>query len=347
MLVKAKDFYSFLNDCVNEKLLEVSEVILPAKSQSNTTGKTFFKVLSKDREFLINENRSADPAKILFYSSRERMRPEELQNKKRIIAGIKACDLKAIKLLDKALINDEFTDPAYKHWRDNSIIITADCTSISESCHCNLVEGKPFAEEGFDLNISTIDENFVLLSGSSNGDELIKLIKEIIDTKNISDNDRDKIKENRNAIISLLDNQNVKYKRNGNPLELRNCEPDLWKDSSKECVGCSACTNVCPTCYCLILNDESEAEKFVKVRSTDSCQYNGYARVAGGGTPRPKMYQRFRNRYLCKFDYMKSNFNEIGCTGCGRCIDACPANIDFREVISLMICEPVSKSEQV
>jgi len=59
----------------------------------------------------------------------------------------------------------------------------------------------------------------------------------------------------------------------------------------------------------------------------------GYARVAGGGSPRHKMTERFRNRYLCKFDYMNHNFGEIGCTGCGRCTEACTAQIDFRKAV--------------
>jgi len=83
----------------------------------------------------------------------------------------------------------------------------------------------------------------------------------------------------------------------------------------------------------LILNDETKAQQFVKVRSMDSCQLHGYARVAGGGSPRPKMFQRFRNRYLCKFLFMHSNFGELGCTGCGRCTETCTAGIDFRQVV--------------
>jgi ferredoxin len=82
------------------------------------------------------------------------------------------------------------------------------------------------------------------------------------------------------------------------------------------------------------LNDESQKNDFVKVRSYDSCQLHGYARVAGGASPRPKMSERFRNRYLCKFCYMPYNFQILGCSGCGRCIDACPAGIDFRQVVN-------------
>jgi len=62
-------------------------------------------------------------------------------------------------------------------------------------------------------------------------------------------------------------------------------------------------------------------------------QLVGYAEVAGGGTPREHRWETFRNRYQCKYNFMKFNFDKLGCTGCGRCISACPAEIDLREVI--------------
>ena len=151
--------------------------------------------------------------------------------------------------------------------------------------------------------------------------------------QNSSADDAKIISEKRNRVQNLLREQNREYERPSDYSEFRKVETKVWKQESEECVGCGACTNICPTCYCLILNDESINEQFVKVRGYDSCQWYGYARVAGGGSPRHKMTERFRNRYLCKFDYMNHNFGEIGCTGCGRCTEACAAKIDFREVV--------------
>ena len=84
-----------------------------------------------------------------------------------------------------------------------------------------------------------------------------------------------------------------------------------------------------------MVNDETQgAGEFIKLRTWDSCQHTGYARVAGGASPRPRLWQRFRHRYQCKFRFMQENFAVLGCTGCGRCIAACPAGIDLREVVS-------------
>jgi ferredoxin len=31
-----------------------------------------------------------------------------------------------------------------------------------------------------------------------------------------------------------------------------------------------------------------------------------------------------------KYAYWLDNINEIGCTGCGRCVRYCPVNLDIR-----------------
>jgi sulfhydrogenase subunit beta (sulfur reductase) len=71
----------------------------------------------------------------------------------------------------------------------------------------------------------------------------------------------------------------------------------------------------------------------VKLRGWDSCMYSGYAVTAGGGTPRPKLVERFRNRYFCKFKYLPLNYGLLGCTGCGRCVEGCQGKIDMRETL--------------
>jgi len=35
-----------------------------------------------------------------------------------------------------------------------------------------------------------------------------------------------------------------------------------------------------------------------------------------------------------KFSYAPENFNTVFCVGCGRCVTACPSNIDIRETLS-------------
>lgn len=328
MLIKISEFHSFLYS-LNES--NNIEVVIPTLV-NGTENRLFFNKLNNSNNFDLGFFRTIDPAKILFYQPRESVFPVTTGTIKRIIAGIKNCDLKAIQLLDKALLNNDFMDYAYKNLRDSTYIITSDCTEIHSSCHCTLLDGEPFSESGFDLNLSPVEDYYLITIGSEKGRELFELIKKSYGLLDANESAYLKISKQRNRIIEKLVIQNEKFLPRNNDV-LRSKNLSIWNEESKECIGCGACTNICPTCYCLILNDESVEKKFIKVRSYDSCQLHGYAKVAGGASPRPKMYERFRNRYLCKFDYMKKNFGEPGCVGCGRCTEACAAKIDFREVI--------------
>jgi ferredoxin len=331
VLIKVTDFHDFLGLCQSSKVGGYDKVFIPVNNDNS--GEISFELLKPTSNIVLDKYRAQDPAKFLLYRFREAVSGKKFETKKYIIAGLKACDLKAILLLDKAMINEDFYDPAYKHWRNNTLFITSDCTELKDSCHCSLVDGKPYADSGYDINLTKINEKYFIKTGSEKGKSFVELLKSKFPVEQLTTEIESTIREQRTHLSELLIAQNQKYNRPKNYNVIQKAEQPAWTATSHECVGCGACTNICPTCYCLILNDESQMHEFVKVRSYDSCQLNGYARVAGGATPRPHMTERFRNRYLCKFCYIQSNFNQPGCTGCGRCIDACPAQIDFREVV--------------
>lgn len=329
MIISSGDLLEFLKR-IKKGLGNFEEVIVPHRSKNDDS--YYFGRLDEHADvFELNAYRTVTPLKYLMYPPREQVYPIEQKFPKRLIVGLKACDIKALEVFDDALLKGNFVEPGYSKWRENTYLISSDCDDIASSCHCNLTGGKPFTSNGSDVNISLIDNNYLITAFTEKGNELLGLMKMEIDFTEETEEDISYFQTNIQTVIDKLEVQNNirGYNYNG----LRNVNENEWDSVSAECIGCGACTNICPTCYCLILNDESEAEKFIKVRSYDSCQWNGYATVAGGATPRPKMYQRFRNRYLCKFDYMQNNFGKIGCSGCGRCIDACAAGIDFRDVI--------------
>ncbi len=332
MIVKAADFLSFLIKCQKESLGGFQQVIVPRKSKNVEEVQQLFTEIKDKTDVVLDSYRTIDPLRALFYFSRETLLPAD-KVKKRLIVGAKGCDMAAFQILDKALINEDFVDPVYQAWREQTTIISTDCTEIGDSCHCTLVKGKPYTDQNYDMNLSAINGNYLITVGSKKGEELLKIMKDRISLSQPHGNEKDTIKKNRKAIEDKLKQQNSKYIRSEDYGNLRKSDIEGWIKDSKQCIGCGGCTNICPTCYCIIINDETTGKEFVKVRSYDSCQLHGYAKVAGGDSPRPKMHQRFRNRYLCKFDYMKSNFDLIGCTGCGRCIDVCAGEIEFREVV--------------
>jgi len=331
-MIEEKDLLGFFKACIEGKVESYSEIMVPV-SQDEFPDRFVFSRFNPESVCVLDRYRTVDPLKILFYMPRETVLPVAPDPPMRVVAGAKACDLKAMQVLDAALTGGDFVDPLYKIWRERTVVIGADCTDAADTCHCTLVGGMPHAESGYDVNLSRIDDRFVLDAGSAKGEAFLNVLQSHAKVQPESESDRKRVRDNRRKMTERVQSRNRELDRSDQYARLREDQDKNWPAASETCIGCGACTNICPTCYCLILNDETKAQQFVKVRGYDSCQWHGYARVAGGASPRPRMFERFRNRYLCKFLFMKSNFNLLGCTGCGRCTEACAGNIDFRKVV--------------
>ena len=114
-----------------------------------------------------------------------------------------------------------------------------------------------------------------------------------------------------------------------------------WEHVSERCLSCRVCAYVCPTCRCFVIRDErlNAPGQFERIRCWDSCTGANYRRVAGGHRPRAEKTERLRNRFYCKFYYYPEQYGlgeTPACTGCGRCVDSCPVNIDITEVLTEM-----------
>ena len=113
----------------------------------------------------------------------------------------------------------------------------------------------------------------------------------------------------------------------------KNVKTRIWGDLAATCVECNACNMACPTCHCFLLKDVADGDGSVRVSLWDSCFQAGYARMAGGGTPRLQLTERFKNHYYHKFVAFPRNWGITACSGCGRCIEACMGRIDKRECL--------------
>ena len=71
-----------------------------------------------------------------------------------------------------------------------------------------------------------------------------------------------------------------------------------------------------------------------RYRCRDTCQFEDFTLMGMGHNPRTTQLPRSRQRLLHKFRYQHEQFGVVGCTGCGRCVELCPVNIDIRDVLT-------------
>ncbi|MCL1917493.1 MAG: 4Fe-4S dicluster domain-containing protein [Peptococcaceae bacterium] len=122
-------------------------------------------------------------------------------------------------------------------------------------------------------------------------------------------------------------------------------EHPLWDEINLPCLGCGACTYVCPTCYCFDINDKTLSHTTInKQRCWDSCMFSDYTRMAGGHNPRPSKKERVRNRFLDKLLYNRQRHGRLFCVGCGRCVAKCPVNLEIATVIQKIQAAEVTPS---
>jgi len=296
-------------------------------------------------DVVIGEVRAVEPLKSFFFRAREVVAKgfkDEVPgsgNKPLAIVGVKACDLKGFKVQDHVFKDHDCEDPFYDKAREENLIISADCTCVIDTCFCLALGLKPHPQENFDLNLSEVKGGFIVESGSSKGQELIsknsslfqKTSKEAIDQK-----DKQRLEIGKRVEENIKDNEVPNQDSFGSIIE-KNYDASIWKEEASTCVECGACNVICPTCHCFLLYDQKDEKKMARLRIWDSCMIKDFARVAGGANPRERLWMRLRNRFEKKFDFFPKVADFYACTGCGRCISACPAKIDIRKVLKKLV----------
>jgi ferredoxin len=257
--------------------------------------------------------------------------PEEV--KPFAVFGLKDCDLRSIEILDKVFTEEEFRDPLYVNRRENIFIISSDCFKPGESCFCIFTGGQPFSQSGFDLNVSGINEGFIIEAGSQKGQDFIDKYSE--NFSEVTDSmlaDRD---ENRAKTQKRLEEINAQFQLDTPLKEIVESgeDSDVFDEDAQDCVECQGCTRICPTCHCFYLYDTKQKDYFTKMKMWDSCLRRAYAQVAGGQNPRKMTADRIKHRLMHKFVYFLDRYGLTMCVGCGRCIETCAGGIDMRKAL--------------
>lgn len=277
----------------------------------------------KQKEKLFNWKLEGKDIKVDNFSSTNK--------RKRLFFGIRACDAYGIAYMDKFFL-EGYKDEVYEKNRETAYFVAVNCTEVGENCFCKSTGIGPFASNGYDILFTEINGVYIIEIGSSKGEELIKFGAEVFFT--IDENYAEQKAE-------LLNEVNKKFKlklteKNIHKLLEENFNDPLWEKVSKDCVRCTGCTNMCPTCTCFnVVEENIDSCSGCRVRYWDSCQSDSFTRNAGEHNPRNNV-ARVRYRIYDKMKYIEEKFSMKGCTGCGRCINVCPANINIVSIINTL-----------
>jgi sulfhydrogenase subunit beta (sulfur reductase) len=286
--------------------------------------------------------RSVEPFKAFLFPPRQKVAedfrplPLEPEPKPLCIVGVKACDLRALNSLDFVFQGPEGDpDPFYAKSRREALIVTADCTEPRDTCFCPALDGEPHCETGFDLNLSPVEAGYLVETGSSRGEDVVGEQADLF--RAAAPNEIAEREENRarslRRVRANLEEHGIPHQSEFAGAVHRAYDSPIWEEEARACVECGACNTICPTCHCFLLYDQGHGREFARFRTWDACLLKDFARVAGGGNPRPRLWMRLRNRFVKKFDFFPKVAGWNACTGCGRCIEACPARIDIRRVL--------------
>ncbi len=209
------------------------------------------------------------------------------------------------------------------------VLIGLACTNPLSTCFCTSVGGGPFNNEGLDIFVAELDGDKCYVEIlTEKGKELIGGDTRFKDAIESVGQQVESLKKEAEAKIELkIPLEGLKEKLDGM------FDSPLWDRIHEKCIGCAACTYLCPTCHCFALLDEKVSAKGERIRNWDSCMFPIFTLEASGHNPRVSNRERMRQRIMHKFNYFVENFGQTACVGCGRCLKNCPVNMDIREII--------------
>jgi len=245
-----------------------------------------------------------------------------------VLFGVHPCDINALLTLD-AVFSGEFPDRNYLKTRERMLVVGHDCMP-DELCFCQST-GTDFAQEGYDLFLTDLGDDYLVHVGTSAGNDILESIQD--ETRPV---DADAVERYKRRVLERSRSFTNRVNAGDLPhlIEL-GYESPVWEEEGDKCFGCGNCSAVCPTCYCYDVYDvvDFNADSGSRIRRWDSCMFKEFAVVAGGHDFRPERALRLKLRFHHKHVATPREHGRPGCVGCGRCIAACPADIDFSEIM--------------
>ncbi len=259
------------------------------------------------------------------------------------VVGLRACDLQALRILDRVFLQDRFVDPAYEARRAGLFVIAVNCRRAAATCFCHSMKTGPAVKGGFDLALTEVEDRFVIEVGSDVGGSVVTAsnwspctIDEIHQAREVPETLRKEMRKRQGQAGDTADGAGPRQRfldtTDLHDLLLESLEHDHWEDVAERCLSCGNCTAVCPTCFCSNVVDASDltGREVRRERIWASC-FTAEHSYMNTGSVRKSIAARYRQWLTHKLATWIDQFGTSGCVGCGRCITWCPVGIDLTQ----------------
>ncbi|MBN2439436.1 MAG: 4Fe-4S dicluster domain-containing protein [Deltaproteobacteria bacterium] len=248
---------------------------------------------------------------------------------KTVLFGVRPCDARSFTLLDRLFDQEKYRDPYYVAKRAKTTVVALACVHPPyTTCFCTSVGGAPVSSEGVDLLLTDLGEAYLAEFWSPKGEALLSAF---------GGTPAGEAEEKQKEALAAQAAAEIRSRipaREIKPILDTHFEDPFWDTLHLKCLACGTCTYLCPTCHCFDISDEVKGNDGIRIRNWDSCMFPMFTKETSGHNPRPSQKERWRQRVMHKFRYYVDNFGAIACVGCGRCVMACPVNLDIRKIVT-------------
>ena len=240
-----------------------------------------------------------------------------------VIFGCRPCDAASLEVLDKVFMWD-YDDVPYTTRRKKTTVVASACMTTAPECFCTSVNGSPHDRRGSDVLVFNCGDGDVRLEVlNEKGEKLIERLNDCLKPELC-----DSPLPDPPVLEKMFDTDKIKLWLD------ENFENEFWQDVALRCLGCGACSYLCPTCHCFDIVDEGDWKTDERRRNWDCCSFSLFTKHASEHNPRPTQTKRCRQRLMHKFKYFQDRFERISCVGCGRCILNCGVGQNIVSILS-------------
>ena len=227
------------------------------------------------------------------------------------------------------LFREKHADRNYLAYREATTIVASSVQRVSERAFWGSI-GADVPPRGHDASLTMIEKGYVFETRTAKGAALLSFGR-----FRAAEKAEVAAAAKANAEVLAKCPERVAHKAEAVAKRMWDKFGDeaLWENLAEDCFSCGSCNVVCPTCYCFDVQDQwnLDQKSGARTRYWDACLTEEFAKVSlGAGATenfRGSRGERFRHRFMRKAAYLNAKLGGPACVGCGRCSQACTADI--------------------